>query len=882
MLSLKRQSLLKSLSRKDNLMLTRSIVTRIFLLIILCLLMAMRILAQGQPKFRLPSTEITIQQVLKEIKNQSKLDFSYGDNLPLQQKIKFDALDVSLADVLRKIRSATGFTHKVSGNKIIFLPPARKHTVSGYLRDLESGESLIGANIYMLPDLRGCTSNTYGYFSLVLPSDSALLIFSYVGYETNYAKLLMDHDTILSIYLKPNILKEVVISGKERLQDLTAMSTMEMQVQQIKSLPAMGGEVDVMKSLQLLPGVQSGVEGSSGLYVRGGSPDQNLILLDGVPVYNASHLYGFFSVFNSDAINHVELIKGGFPARYGGRLSSVVNISMKEGNQQEFHGEGAIGLVSSKLTLEGPIKKNRTSFILSARRTFADLFVRPLIRLNTNGKEDQSYYFYDLNVKLNHQINRKNRLYLSAYTGSDRVIKSTKTKVDGDTLHYRKFDYYNLGWGNLTTALRWNSIITPKLFSNLTMTFSQYKLGTETEIDKNVTTPSYHTHDWFKNQYQSGIRDIALKEDVDLITGSSHNVKTGVYAIAHYFSPGALTYKVGDGDSTRGSYNINTFEYGGYVEDDITVNPRFKMNLGFHYSSFCVEKRTFGALQPRMALRYLLSDKVALKISYVQMQQYIHLLTNVGVGLQTDLWVPATKIAQPEKSWQTAFGMTYVPGSQYELTFETYYKSMAGLIEYKNGASYMTVDNDWQQKIEIGNGESYGGEIFLRKKEGKWTGWVGYTLAWAYRKFEHIDDGKKFPFKYDRRHDLETVLMYNWSKAVDFAVTWMYGSGYPASLPTSQYPISSGTANIGDFYTYYYPSRNNFRMRDFHRMDITVSFRKQKRWGERKWVFGLYNAYNRKNPYYLAIKPDPYGGNSKVIQYSLFPIIPAVSYAFKF
>ncbi len=838
-------------------------------------------------KIHLTGVILSVQDVLDQISQQTKIIFSYGNNLPTQRKLRFGSADVTLGEILLEIKAKTGFSSKVSGTKIILIPPSKKHTISGYLRDENSGENLIGASILTASGTQGITSNNYGHFSITLPDDSVKLQFSYVGYESRQIGFFLREDTMINVGLKAHVLDEVVISGEESIQEITRMSTMELSVKQIKSLPAMAGETDVLKTLQLLPGVQGGPEGSSGLYVRGGSPDQNLILLDGVPVYNASHLFGFFSVFNSDAINHVELIKGGFPARYGGRLSSVVSVDLKEGNQEKIKGEGSIGPIASRLTIEGPIKKDRSSFIISGRRTFADLLVRPFMQWRYKGDKDESYSFYDLSAKFNHRINNANRLYFSVYSGRDGVSTYNRNTFTSDTLQSRTEDKYKLTWGNITSAFRWNCVIAPQVFSNVTATYSQYQFNTVTESVEFIKSEDLSRNNHFKNNYVSGIKDFAFKDDFDFFLHPGHAIKSGIFGIYHEFSPGALTYRVGvSRDTVVGSYKINALEYGGYLEDDISVSHRIKANIGVHVASFNVEHKTYPSIQPRLALRYLISPKASFKVSYVQMKQFIHLLTNVGIGLPTDLWVPATPVAKPEDSWQTASAFTYAPNSIFEFTIEGYYKSMRGLIEYKNGASFLNLDKDWQSKIETGNGKSYGSEIFIRKKEGRWTGWLGYTLARAYRQFDNIDNGSKFPFKYDRRHDLEIATMYTWNSKIDFAFTWVYGSGLPTTLPTARYNDFSGGiegSEYGDMYVKHYPARNNFRMRDYHRLDATISFLKKKKWGERRWVIGLYNAYNRRNPFYLGVKRgNVYGELPKVIQYSLFPVIPAISYNFKF
>jgi len=869
---------------------TRSISIRVVLIIVLFFLLTLRIYAQGilDKKIVLSEQELSIHTILSEIRKQVDVDFSYGSAFPLTLKITFSQHEIAVSEILKRIKAETGFSYKVSGKKIMLVPPPKKHTISGYLRDAASGENLIGANVYTVPMISGTFTNTYGHYGLTLPSDSVTLICSYIGYESRKIKFFLDKDTILNVTLSSQTLQEVVITDEDRIQDITRMSTIEIPVAHIEALPAMAGEIDPLKTLQLLPGVQSGTEASSGLYVRGGSPDQNLILLDGVPVYNASHLFGFFSVFNSDAINHIELIKGGFPARYGGRLSSVVNISMKEGDQQKFKGQGSIGLIASRLTLEGQLKRNKSSFLISARRTLTDIFARPFIEEATDGDHDNGYHFYDLNAKVNYHINDHNRLYLSVYTGNDKIATSYKRTLNADTTRLSNASKYRLAWGNVTAALRLNSVITPKVFSNLTATYSQYRMNTLNQVEEDVKTTVTHTNTFFRSYYISGIRDIAVREDFDITPNINHSIKTGAYGIYHSFSPGALTYNVISKDTVVGSYDINALEYGAYAEDDINLSRRLKLNLGLHYAAFLVEDKNYSSIQPRLALRYLLTDKIALKASYVQMKQFIHLLTNVGIGLPTDLWLPATPLAKPEDSWQAAGGITYSPGNAYEFILEGYYKQMTGLIEYKNGASFLQSEKDWQSKIETGNGESYGTEIFVRKKSGAFTGWMGYTLAWAFRQFENIDAGQRFPFKYDRRHDLEVAAMYAWNEKIDLSLTWVYGSGYPVTLATASYnPHSMGipgnTGGAVSSYVEYIPGRNNFRMQDYHRLDASISFSKKKKWGERRWVFGLYNAYNRKNPFYLSVEGSiGFESKRKVVQHSLFPIIPSVSYNFKF
>ncbi len=764
---------------------------------------------------------------------------------------------------------------------------SQKFTISGSVKDKHTGENLIGSSIYDLHSQRGTSSNTYGFFSLTLAKDSVHLRVSYVGYEPTLIRFVMTKDTVINVGLTSGTtLGEVVISGttEDRIQETTRMGTIDVPLSQIKSLPALMGETDVLKVLQLLPGVQGGSEGSSGLYVRGGGPDQNLILLDGVPVYNASHLFGFFSVFNADAINHVELIKGGFPARYGGRLSSVIDISMKEGNNQELKGEGSIGLIASRITVEGPLIKDRTSFIVSARRTYIDILARPLIKASSEGDETAGYYFYDLNTKINHKINEKNRIYLSAYMGDDKAYSKYKGFYINNNERTDYKDEFGLRWGNISTALRWNSIISNKLFSNVTATYSRYRFDIFAESEEKITTPSSTSKYFYKDQYISGIRDYALKADFDFIPNPSHYVKFGAQAINHLFTPGVYSYRgTDDSDTTFGARRIYSQEFAAYIEDDFMISRALKMNFGVHASGFLVEGKFYKSIQPRLAARYLMTPTLSWKASFATMTQYLHLLTNAGLGLPTDLWVPATPTIKPEQSAIASTGFAFNLKNEYELTVEGYYKTMQNLIEYKDGASYLNIQDNWQTKVEVGDGESYGAEFFLHKKTGKVNGWLGYTLSWTNRTFPNLNEGKTFPYKYDRRHDVEIAIAYEPKPNRELALTWVYGTGTAISLPKSTY---EGYMDHFDYFNYqnniqYYEGRNAFRMRAYHRLDFSYTTTKKTKFGERSWTIGVYNLYSRRNPFFMEIGYDR-DGNKKFIQYSLFPIIPSIAYRFKF
>ncbi len=762
------------------------------------------------------------------------------------------------------------------------LQAQQKFTISGYVEDAESGEKLISATVFDLRSKQGTVTNTYGFFSLTLPADSVELLFSYVGYEAQKLSFQLDKDLQINIKLSQGqFLQEVeVVAEKvDRIERNTQMSQTTVPVEQIKKLPALMGEVDIFKTLQLLPGVQSGGEGQTGLYVRGGSPDQNLVLLDGVPVYNASHLLGIFSVFNADAIRNVSLTKGGFPARYGGRLSSVLEINMKEGNLNKWEGEGAIGLISSKITLQGPLYKGKTSVLLSARRTYVDLIARPIIKAAAKQQGVQvkpQLYFYDLNFKLQHRINDKHRLYASFYSGSDRFF----FRYQEDDLTGYKFETAGgINWGNIISALRWNWQLSPKLFANTTLTFSDYTIDIVSEIKETYDNESSA----FSAKYISGIQDFAAKVDFDYLPLPNHFVRFGASAIRHTYRPGALTIEAEFDqekfDTLLGSQNLYSMEYDAFLEDDFHWK-RFSANIGLHASLFQVNDTYYPSLQPRLGLRFMATDKLAIKASYSQMRQYINLLTSEALSLPTDLWVPSTERVKPQKSWQAAIGIAQTIHDDWELSIEAYYKEMENVLSFKEGASFLLgLESDWQDKITQGNGRAYGIECLLQKKFGRLSGWLGYTLSWNWRQFDEINGGKQFPFRYDRRHDISIVATYDLNDHITLSGAWVYGTGNAVTLPIYQYAYRyTIIETLGE--------KNAFRMSDYHRLDASITFFKKKKHYDRRWVFGAYNAYNNHNPYFIisSTEYDPNTGNGKRVfkEISILPVIPYFSWQFSF
>lgn len=772
---------------------------------------------------------------------------------------------------------------------------SQKYTISGYVEDAKSGEKLISAGVFDANSMKGVISNIYGFYSLTLPAGKIRFTVSYIGYQDYVKEIDLNQDQVIIIKLNPSItLSEVEITDSKSVEKVESsqISAIEIPIQSIKKLPVLLGEIDIMKSVQLMPGVQSGNEGTSGLYVRGGGPDQNLILLDGVPVYNADHLFGFFSVFNADAISSVNLIKGGFPARYGGRLSSVLDIRMKEGNNKEFSGEASVGLISSKISLEGPIFKEKTSYIISARRTYIDVLSQPIIRAAAQGeKVNAGYYFYDLNGKINHKFSDKSKLYLSSYMGNDKAYSSYSYEYIENESEYAYKDKADLAWGNITTALRWNYQLNKKLFSNTTLTFSRFRFHIGEKMEEKITDKDGHTDEIDYNfKYLSGIQDWGCRADFDYFPSPSHSIKFGVNEIYHTFRPGVMAAKYSSAadntniDTTFGNSNIYANEIQLYIEDDIKIGGNLKANMGLHYSGFFVKEKYYQSAQPRISTRYMFSENFSLKAAYSKMSQYIHLLTNTSIGLPTDLWVPVTDSIKPMNSDQVAVGGVYAINNNMDLSIEGFYKTMDNLIEYKEGASFFdTGSSDWQQKVEIGKGWSYGMEVLLQKHMGKTSGWIGYTLSWSKRKFENISFGEVFPYKYDRRHDISVVVNHQINDNIDVGFTWVFGTGNAITLGLEKYP---SFFDVTDIMMYsepieYFEHRNNYRMPSYHRMDVGINMHKKLKWAERTWSFGVYNLYNRKNPFYLYFSYDNH--NNRVLkQISLFPIIPSARVSFKF
>ena len=789
---------------------------------------------------------------------------------------------------------------------------AQRHTVSGYITDAESGERLIGASVYDTVSRQGVATNVAGFYTLTLPEGEHTLQISYVGYHTAVTRaFLLERDTVLHFTLRPSTrLEEVTVVGHQSLNSphSAQMSAVEVPIAQIRNIPAIGGEVDVLKAIQLLPGVQSGSEGSAGIYVRGGGPDENLIMLDGVPLYNVSHAMGMFSVFNADAIKNVTLYKGNFPARFGSRLSSVIDVRQNDGNSAFWHGGITVGLLAAKLNLEGPIftkaqldslkrdlePRAKTTFNISARRTYFDLFLAPILAAVSSQdgfSMTGGYYFYDVNAKVSHTFSDRDKLSATYYMGDDVMYMRYSDKSSGD------FDKMGMRftWGNIMAAANWEHQITPRLYSNVQAAYTryQYRLGQSMNA-KYKDEESTYIFDQSMT-YSSNIHDVTLSAQFDYAPAAKHDIKFGGNYTYHLFQPsvGNLYMLEGDNqqeimrvDTTIGGTMTHGHEAALYIEDTYSPWQWLRLNMGLRGSLYGVRGKAYPSIEPRLGIRALIYKDLAFKASYSYVSQYVHLLSNSSVSMPTDLWVPITKDLPPMRSMQVAAGLSYNLLNQLEISVEGYYKYSKNLMEYKEGASFMGSAADWDQQVTLGNGWSYGVEVLLQRTVGPVTGWIGYTWSRTMRQFDEINFGRPFHAKYDREHDLSVTLQYDITKKIDIAATFVYGTGNRATLATQTYYDPS----LGQ-YIDYTPERNNFRMPDYHRLDLGINFHiPHKRAGSPVFSRGgwlrnaehivnisVYNVYNHKNPYMLYPSSD-----GKLYQVSIFPIMPSISYQFKF
>jgi hypothetical protein len=764
----------------------------------------------------------------------------------------------------------------------ILAPPvhSQQATISGYIRQYGSQENIPGASIVIDGINSGTTTNLYGFYSIKVPANRVVkLVASAVGYKKQEQIINTNIDKTLTILLEEYIelLGEVNVSHQSQSVSSSTIGLIKLPIQQLKQVPALLGEKDIIKALQLLPGVQKGTEGSTALYVRGGGADQNLILLDEAPVYNANHLFGFFSTFNGDAIKSVEFWKGGFPARYGGRLSSVIDLTMKDGGKDRIRGDGGIGLLSTRLSLDGPINQ-KSSFLLSGRRSYLDLLTKPFMPKN----EKMGYRFYDFNGKVTFQLSKKDNLYLSFYTGGDQLAISEVVQRSQS----RIISYTQLGWGNSTATARWNHQMGSKLFLNSTFLFTDFRFSLSDDFKRESTSNTASTF----TEYRSSLQDFSAKFDLDYFYSNFNTFRFGGLFTQHQFKPRVHVFQNREEDTTSRNYQLyNTQEFAFYAEDSYTFKS-LSANVGVRLNGLQTGDRLYFFPEPRVSLGLKLHSDWNAKASYAHNNQFLHLLSNTGTGLATDLWVPVTNNAPPPQADQISFGVARAfPATGLEFSIESYRKWMRNILTYKEGVSFLSIGDDiqpasWEDNVTSGRGWSYGTELLLQKKSGKLSGWAGYTLSWTIHQFGELNRGQRFFPKYDRRHDASIVLSYKYSPKITFGATWVYGTGQALSVPTGYYFSSGSLDSKFQIPIDYLGTRNSFRADAYHRLDVSAQFHKRKKWGERYWEIGIYNAYNRRNPLYYYVKDEysPQGRIATLEKKSLFPVIPSISYNFRF
>jgi len=746
---------------------------------------------------------------------------------------------------------------------------ATKTTISGYLTDASNGEALLYANVYLQNTTTGVNTNEYGFYSIDIPAgEKVTLVYSYVGYQSLEKIFQQKKSSIENIALETTgtDLAEVEVvatreeSGKEEIKS-TQTSTIHIPLEQVRTIPSLGGEVDIIKVVQLMPGIAKGGEGGTGMFVRGGDADQNLVLLDEATVYNIGHLFGFFSVFNPDALKEVSVIKGGFPAQFGGRLSSVLDVRMKEGNNQKWRVEGGIGLLSSRLTVEAPIIKNRASFLLSGRRTYIDKILRAVdIPL--------PYYFYDLNAKLNYKISDKDRLFFSAYFGDD-VLKYSEDAGLEDV----DFDLgFGFQLGNFTQTLRWNHIYSPKLFSNLSIIHTSFNYNIRGDIENNSVL------------IKSEIEDIGLKLDFAKYQSAKTKIRFGAQIILHRFRPNILSAagEVAEFIEDREGAFSKTLETALYGNYEFQATEKLKLSAGLRLTGAKVVSHTYANLEPRFSANYLFNERQSFKLSYSRMTQYMHRVSSSTVALPTDLWYPVSKNVKPQLSRQIAGGFhQYFEKSKMSLSLEAYYKTMKNLIEYKEGSN-LILNDDFEDLLLQGKGKSWGLEFLLRRQSGKINGWIGYTLSWSRRHFDELNEGEKFWAKYDRRHNLSIVANWDLTKKLTFSAVWEYASGARFTPLRAQYIFPNAALTDVEIIPVY-SKRNEFQLSPSHRLDINLVIRNKARKRYRtEWHLGAYNVYNRATPYSIRVKLDENTGALKYEQPGLFGFLPSIAYNFKF
>lgn len=865
------------------------------------------------PTVTMDKRQVPLLEILQELEKQTGIFFSYESSLfndfPL---ISFKAHDESLTYCLRRLFDNLPVTYRMTGQIVILKLKPRLYTISGFVRDSVSYESLINANVFERKNRSGTTTNNYGFYSITLPPGTVTLRASFVGYEAREITLELTCDTLIDIPLRTSrTLGEVVVEGLNPRSEVLSTQTgvVEVPAQRIKSMPALLGETDVVKALQRLPGVAIGTEGMTGLYVRGGDADGNLYLLDGNPVYHTNHLLGFFSAFNPDAVKNATFYKGSFPAEYGGRLSSVVDVRTNDGDRYEYHGNLSIGLLAMRGNLEGPIVKGKSSFNVSLRRTWMELITWPLLKAMNNGEDNKikgGYHFFDMNAKVNHSFSDRTRGYMSFYMGNDSYLNGEEKEEED-----RVRKDFRWRWGNLIGSAGINHVFSNKLFATFIAGYTRYRSHIRQDKEGYIVSTSNANRQLFSQEshYRSAMEDLSLRASFDYRLNEKHRVKIGGDYLFHNFRPERNTMKSLYRDSVK-SQKTNTVyanslihghEVSLYAEEEMHVMERLKANVGLRATFFHVQRQTYFSLQPRLAVRYLLGRNLSAKLSYSKMNQYIHMLSNSYISQPTDIWVPVTRNIRPMNAHQFTAGVYYTLHRHYNFSAEGYVKRMNNLIEYKDRFPVGTDYSNWEERVGMGYGRSYGMELMAQKKAGRLSGWIGYTLSWSDRLFPDgsVNKGRRFPSQYDNRHKVDVVATYKVSRKVELTAAWMYASGNHITVMDQIYHGGTGQTghgyiqggNVilqdGDGFAYAASSRNNYQLSPYHRLDLGVNFYRYKKKGRMGiWNLSLCNAYCHPNPFSVRTQYyiDSETGKKDIFleQSILFLFLPSVSYTYKF
>lgn len=860
------------------------------------------------PTITIDAEKKPLRHILTELEKQSGFFFSYEtnllDDLP---PVSFHAQNELFSHCLRKLFRHLPLAYRTTGQYIILKHKPRVYTISGFVRDSASYENLISATILEKKSGTGAITNNYGFYSINLPPGEVTLRVSYVGYMMKDFKINLQRDTLVDLSLsRVGALKEVVVTSFNPSSSVLSSRTgvVDVSVKQIRQTPALLGEADLIKTIQQLPGVAVGMEGMSGMYVRGGNADENLFLLDGNPVYHMNHMLGFFSAFNPDAIKKVSFYKGSFPAEYGGRLSSIVDVRMHDGDRQEYHGNLSVGLLSARANLEGPIVKGRSSFHVSVRRTWLDLITWGILSSQNKDKDDKTvggYHFFDINTKMNHSFSDRSRMYLSFYMGQDSYHEGTQSRVQENLVDLR------WRWGNLIGSAGWTYAFSNGLFGNFSAGYSRYRSRIRTEDVKVhlFKTDQLKQIQNIKGNYSSEMEDVNIRASFDYRPGSRSVFKFGTDYRLHVFRPENNRLQTLYFDSLMLQTTNTVFarsellghELSLFGETETKITEKLSFIGGLRYTAFHVEGQSYHSFQPRISARYLLSKQLSVKAAYSKMNQYIHLLSNGNVSQPTDIWVPVTRRIRPMFSNQFDAGVYFQPAKGYTISLEAYYKYRSNLIEYKDNRLALPAFTEWEDRVALGKGYDYGIELSAEKTIGRTVGSASYTLFWSDRLFPdgEVNGGKRYPSQFDNRHKINLQVTHNLNRTIAFTANWSFAGGNRITLPNQFHLIDPAKlaegyySPFGEYVVGVAQEKNNYRLPAFHRLDIGVNFYRHKKKGRMGiWNISIYNVYNRMNVFSAStyIRRN-YNQEEPVFEmnlekHTLFPFLPSVSYTYKF